>query len=286
MKRLLYLIVALVATASSVMAKNPVSINEMTFNIRLDTPVDKENQWCHRSTYAAEVVRFHNVDIFGAQEVLHNQLIDLLDGLNGYAYVGVGRTDGKEKGEYSPIIYKKDRFSVESSGNFWLSEDMNAPGVKGWDAACERVATWAIMRDKRSESRFFMLNTHLDHMGKVARHEGAKLVIEQVHKLSKGLPVFVTGDFNATPDDDPIKVITNPDDPWHLTHSRDIAELRYGIEGTFQNFGRIPVEEMQWIDYIFVSDKVRVLRNGAITDHKGWQYPSDHLPVIAEVVIP
>ena len=163
---------------------------------------------------------------------------------------------------------------------------MNAPGVKGWDAACERVATWAIMRDKRSGSRFFMLNTHLDHMGKVARHEGAKLVIEQVHKLSKGLPVFVTGDFNATPDDDPIKVITNPDDPWHLTHSRDIAELRYGIEGTFQNFGRIPVEEMQWIDYIFVSDKVRVLRNGAITDHKGWQYPSDHLPVIAEVVIP
>ena len=97
------------------------------------------------------------------------------------------------------------------------------PWKKGWDAACERVATLAILKDKHTGKNFFFLNTHLDHMGKVARHEGASLVLEQAKKLSENLPIIVTGDFNAVPSDEPIQVLTNPSDPRHLTHSRTIA---------------------------------------------------------------
>ena len=210
MKKILLSFLSLFLSVSFLSAKQPdVPLNVMTFNIRMDTKDDGANQWSNRKDLAAGLVKFHNVDIFGAQEVLNHQLNDLLTCLPEYAYVGVGREDGKTKGEYAAIFYKKDRFVLEDSGNFWLAEDINAVGKKGWDAACERVATWGIFKDKESGKKFFFLNTHLDHMGKVARHEGASLVLEEAHKLAKGLPVIVTGDFNATPDDDPIKVLTD-----------------------------------------------------------------------------
>ena len=107
----------------------------MSYNIRYDNSGDKDNQWKFRRDFAADLVKFHEADVFGAQEVLNNQLNDLLDRLPEYAYVGVGREDGKTKGEYAPIFYRKDRFSVEKNGNFWLAEDINAVGKKCWDAA-------------------------------------------------------------------------------------------------------------------------------------------------------
>lgn len=273
-------------TVSILSAKKPdAPLKVMTFNIRLDTKVDGDNQWNNRKDFAADLVKFYNADIFGAQEVLNHQLNDLLTRMPGYAYVGVGREDGKTKGEYAPIIYKKDRFVLEDSGNFWLSEDINAVGKKGWDAACERVATWGIFKDRKSGKKFFFLNTHLDHMGKVARHEGASLVLEEAHKLSKGLPVIVTGDFNASPGDDPIKVLTDKNDSRHLIHSRDMADLKYGPEWTFHNYGRVPVEKRLWIDYIFVKGDIKVVSSGVLTDTLNHLYPSDHCPVIATLVI-
>ena len=200
-------------------------------------------------------------------------------------YVGVGREDGKTKGEYSPILYRKDRFSVVKSGNFWLAEDMNAVGKKGWDAACERVATWAIFKDKKSGKEFFFLNTHLDHMGQVARHEGASLVLKQVKLLSRNLPVIVTGDFNAVPTDDPIKVLTDEKDPRHLTHARTLAPLCYGPEWTFHDYGRVPLDERVWIDYIFVKGNVKVLRHGVLAESLDNLYPSDHCPVISRIIV-
>lgn len=177
MKRiLLCLMVALFATGCLFAKNNDEKMNVMSYNIRYDNSGDKDNQWKFRRDFAADLVKFYEADVFGAQEVLNNQLNDLLNRLPEYAYVGVGREDGKTKGEYAPIFYRKDRFSVEKSGNFWLAEDINAIGKKGWDAACERVATWAILKDKNTGKKFFFLNTHLDHMGKVARHEGASLM--------------------------------------------------------------------------------------------------------------
>ncbi|WP_293710752.1 endonuclease/exonuclease/phosphatase family protein [uncultured Parabacteroides sp.] len=286
MKKILLSFLSLFLSVSFLSAKQPdVPLNVMTFNIRMDTKDDGANQWSNRKDLAAGLVKFHNVDIFGAQEVLNHQLNDLLTCLPEYAYVGVGREDGKTKGEYAAIFYKKDRFVLEDSGNFWLAEDINAVGKKGWDAACERVATWGIFKDKESGKKFFFLNTHLDHMGKVARHEGASLVLEEAHKLAKGLPVIVTGDFNATPDDDPIKVLTDKNDPRHIIHSREIASLKYGPEWTFHDYGRIPNEKREWIDYIFVKGDIKVLRNGVLTDTLNSLYPSDHCPVMATLII-
>nr|WP_129732182.1 endonuclease/exonuclease/phosphatase family protein [Parabacteroides goldsteinii] len=286
MKKILLSFLSLLLSVSFLFAKQPdAPLNVMTFNIRMDTKEDGANQWSNRKDLAADLVKFHNVDIFGAQEVLNHQLNDLLARLPEYAYIGVGREDGKTKGEYAAIFYKKDRFVLEDSGNFWLAEDINAVGKKGWDAACERVATWGIFSDKLSGKKFFFLNTHLDHMGKVARHEGASLVLDEAHKLAKGLPVIVTGDFNATPDDDPIKVLTDKNDSRHITHSREIASIKYGPEWTFHDYGRIPNEKREWIDYIFVKGDIKVLRNGVLTDTLNNLYPSDHCPVMATLII-
>lgn len=284
MRKILFAVMVALLTMGNLFAREKEAMNVMSYNIRYDNSGDGENQWRNRKDFAANLVKFHEVDIFGAQEVLHNQLNDLLERLPEFDYIGVGREDGKTKGEYSPIFYRKDRFSVEKSGNFWLSEDINAVGKKGWDAACERVATWAVLRDKETGKRFFFLNTHLDHMGKVARHEGASLVLEQAKLLSGELPIIVTGDFNAAPSDEPIRVLTDPSDPRHLTHTRTIAALKYGPEWTFHDFGRVPLSKREWIDYIFVKGDFKVLRHGSLTDTLNTLYPSDHCPILTTLV--
>lgn len=283
MKKIVSTLLGLFLALPLLWAGNDLTV--MSYNIRYDNPGDGENQWKNRKDFAANLIRFYDADIFGAQEVLHNQLVDLSDRLPGYAHVGVGREDGKTKGEYAPIFYKNDRFQLVKSGNFWLAEDINAVGKKGWDAACERVATWAVLRDKQSGKEFFFLNTHLDHMGKVARHEGATLVLEQCRQLAGNLPVIVTGDFNAAPADEPIRVLTDPSDARHLTHTRDLATLKYGPEWTFHNFGKIPFAKREWIDYIFVKGNIRVGSHGVLTDTLNELYPSDHCPIICTIEI-
>lgn len=275
----------LIAQTSLGKGKTSPTVQVLSFNIRCDNAGDGNNQWKYRKDYAADLIKFYDVDIIGTQEVLPNQLNDLTDRLPDYDYIGVGREDGRNKGEYCAVFFKKDRFKVIDSGNFWLAEDKNAVGKKGWDAACERVVTWAIFKDKLSGKRFLFLNTHLDHMGKVARHEGAALVLQEVSELSKGLPAIVTGDFNATPEDDPICVLTDPGDPRHLTHTRTVAPLKYGPEGTFHDFGRIPAEKRSFIDYIFIKGNIKALRHGVLTDSNLHLYPSDHCPVLVTLVI-
>lgn len=261
------------------------SINVMSFNIRMDTKSDSLNQWSNRKDLAANVIKFYDVDICGAQEVLHNQLVDLTDRLPDFDYVGVGREDGKTKGEYSPILFNTKRFEAIKSGNFWLAEDKDIPGKKGWDAACERVATWAVLKDKSNGQSFFVINTHLDHMGKIARHEGAALLLNQIELLAGKLPVILTGDFNAKPTDDPIQVLLQLRNDIKLKHTRDLAKLKYGPEWTFHNFGRLPLEKRDWIDYIFVNGNFNVLKNAVITDTLNQLYPSDHCPVLVTLVL-
>lgn len=260
-------------------------IKVMTFNVRCVVESDGLNQWKNRKDYAADLVKFYSPDIWGAQEATHQQMTDLQERLPEYGYIGVGRDDGKTKGEYSPIFYRKDRFEPMENGYFWLAEKerMYTPGVLGWDAAYPRIATWCIFRDKQTGEKFFFINTHLDHESQKARHGGAELLLEQTEKLSQGLPAIMTGDFNAVPSDEPIQVITNTADSRSFVHTRTIAKLVYGPEWSFHDFGRIPFEQRQWLDYIFVKGGWKVDYNASLTDYKGDLFPSDHCPVMAQL---
>ena len=244
MKRIFLLFLPFLA-ASCGQVKQEVSapepINVMSFNIRYDNPEDSLDNWKFRKDRAANAIRFYNVDILGTQEVLHNQLEDLKQRLPEYDVIGVGREDGKEKGEYSALWYKKDRFTLIDSGYFWLSETPEVAGSKGWDGACERIASWAKLKDKVSGKEVFALNTHLDHVGIVARCEGISLMLNKVNQLSDGLPVIVTGDFNSEPESDVIKHVTDPTDPEHLTDARTASPIVMALRGATMISERFPM---------------------------------------------
>lgn len=238
-------------------------IRVATYNIRLDTPVDAVagNGWARRAPVVCQLVRFHDFDIFGAQEVLHNQLRDMLSGLPGYDYIGVGRDDGKTQGEYSPIFYKQSRFELLDSGVFWLSEQTDRPN-KGWDAALPRICTWGKFRDRESSDVFWFFNTHFDHIGKQARAESSRLILRKVNELAGKGTVILTGDFNVDQFNESYVLIINSG---ILSDSYDLAEKRYALNGTFNGFDLRSRTESR-IDHIFVSKPFRVLNYGILTD--------------------
>ena len=258
-------------------------VNVMTFNVRYDNPDDSLNNWNYRKDRVANAIRFYDADIVGTQEVLHNQMEDLRQRLPGYESIGVGREDGKEAGEYSALWYRADRFTAKESGWFWLSETPEVAGSKGWDGACERIATWAKLQDKLTGKELFVMNTHLDHVGVAARREGVKLVLDKIQELGGNLPVILTGDFNAEPESDVIKQVTDTADPEHLTDARTVADLVYGPNWTFHDFGSIPYEHRERIDYIFVKNGLEVLKYGILAETEGDAYLSDHAPVLVSV---
>ncbi|MDR0430879.1 MAG: endonuclease/exonuclease/phosphatase family protein [Tannerellaceae bacterium] len=260
----------------------PIDLHVMTFNIRYDNPGDSLNSWAYRKDIAAEVISQNNIDLLGTQEVLAHQLKDLETRLPGYKALGVGREDGKEKGEYCAILYKKDRFDEIKSGHFWLSETPEVAGSKGWDGACERIATWVVLKDKESKKELFFINTHLDHIGKAARREGVALLLNRAKETGKGLPVIITGDFNAEPESDVIKhVLENG----AFSDSRLVSPVATGIAGTFNDFGRIPAEKRDYIDYIFVTKEFTVYSYEVLPEKKGETYYSDHAPVVAKMTL-
>lgn len=258
-------------------------LNVMTFNIRYDNPDDKENNWKFRKDRVANAILFYEADLVGTQEVLHNQLMDLKERLSDFNTVGVGRIDGKTEGEYSAIFYNKKKFTEIKSGYFWLSENPEAVGVKGWDAACERIATWVILKIKNSGKEIFMLNTHFDHVGKVTRRESVNLLLDKVNKLSKGLPVIVTGDFNSTPNSEVIKSLTNKDDRRALVRSKELSPIVYGADYTYHEFGKIPFDQRDIIDYIFVKNNIKVSKYGILAETDRDEFLSDHNPILVKV---
>jgi endonuclease/exonuclease/phosphatase family metal-dependent hydrolase len=251
----------------------------MTYNIRMNTPDDGVNAWPLRKDKVIGLLKFHQADLFGIQEALPEQVNDLEAGFPDFDHVGVGRDDGISKGEHMCIFYRKSRFEKLADGNFWLSPTPEKPGL-GWDAACNRTCTWIKLKDKVTGKVFFHFNTHLDHRGATARLEGAKLILQKMGDLNQlNLPVILTGDFNSVKSGDPIQTIMKV-----LADSREKSETTpYGPEGTSGGFD---VKLMPGIiDYIFINDQVKVSRHGFLTDSWGLFYPSDHLPVLAEVRI-
>lgn len=276
-------IVLMLTIFSSIQAQQP--LNVMTFNIRYDTPNDSLNAWRYRKDKAASQILFHEAHMVGLQEALIGQINDLLERLPKYKSIGVGRDDGKQKGEFSSILYDTTRLQLLQTQTFWLSEQPTVAGSKSWDAAITRIVTWAKFRDRFTKKTFFHFNTHFDHIGKIARRESAKLLLQKIRDIAGTTTIIVTGDFNATPQDEPIQVITDVNNPLHLVDTKTLSQLpHYGPQGTFSGFG--PYERTnEPIDYIFIKKGVKVLQHATLSQNWGGRYSSDHYPVFARVVI-
>lgn len=256
----------------------------MTFNIRLDLASDSLNAWSFRKDKLVSQILFHDVDLLGVQEAQPHQMRYLETVLPEFQSVGVGRDDGKNEGEYSAIYYRKARFKILASSTFWLSETPGKPGKKGWDAACNRIVTWAKLEDRKSGNVIFHFNTHLDHMGQIARRESARLILKAVDSISGKIPALVTGDFNAFPSDEPIRILTDSSNSGHLTDSRLVSQMpHYGPTGTFTGFGAKEQSD-QPIDYIFFNRGFKILRHATLSQTWQGRFSSDHFPVWAEVL--
>jgi len=277
-----FLSIFLFVSACSPGSSGDIELRVMTYNVRFDNPGDGQNAWVFRREAAATLVRGLSADLIGTQEMLKNQLDDFLERLPDYGYVGVGREDGRTAGEYSAVFYRRDRFEVVESDTFWLSQTPEVPGSKGWDAACERIVTRAIFREKSSGLELIFFNTHLDHVGQTARRESARLLVERISQLAEGRPVILSGDFNAPPGSEPIRVIL---DSGFLSDSRSLAGTVTGPDWSFHGFGLLPEEQRQLIDFVFVSRHFRVLEYRNIFERVNNTYHSDHNPVLVKLEI-
>ena len=264
-------------------SKTKLDLIVITYNIRLDTSDDGEYSWEHRKEQAGAMAKAQDCDLIGTQEVLNHQLEDLKAALPEYEAVGVGRADGKTEGEYSSLLYKKDRFDALDSGTFWLSETPEVAGSKGWDGACERVASWVLLKDKETLREVFFINTHLDHVGVEARREGVNLLLERAYKLAKDAPIVLTGDFNAEPESDVIFNVINPEKERHLLSTHEVAQEVKGTNWTFHDYDRLDINKREYIDYIFVSAPVTVKSYEVLPMKYEGQFVSDHCPVVANI---
>lgn len=281
MKKIVFFLFLIAAAASTAQSQH---LNIATYNIRYQNNGDsiKGNAWSKRCPVICEMVRFHDFDIWGAQEVLYSQLNDLLKGLGEYGYVGVGRDDGKTQGEYAPVFYKKDKFTCLQSGHFWLSPVTDKPN-KGWDAALPRICTWLRMQENGTNRIFWFFNLHFDHIGVIARRESAKLVLSKIKEMCAEEPVILTGDFNVDQHDESYILIKTSG---KLTDTYETAKIRYAQTGTFNDFNPNENSDSR-IDHIFVSSGFDVIRYGILTDSyrdsTSIRLPSDHFPVKVEI---
>lgn len=249
----------------------------ITYNIRNDNPKDSLNNWHNRKKEIINLFKYYEPDIFGIQEGLENQLNYIDQNLVHYSRIGVGRDDGKQKGEFSPIYYDRNKFSLINESTFWLSDQDDIVSV-GWDASMERICTYGVFENKTTQKRIFVLNTHFDHKGKIARESSSKLILSKIKDINKNnYPVILLGDFNAEPETKPIRILKK-----ELIDGAELSKNGiYGPYGTYTGFTKNVLAKKR-IDYIFIKNlKVKGYRH--IDDKmKNNNYLSDHLPVLIE----
>ncbi len=266
-------------------AKPAAEIRVMTYNIRLDTPTDGEDAWPRRRSAVSALVRFHAPDILGMQEVRLHQRDQLASDLGDYVFLGVGRDDGREGGEFSSLAFRRDRFRLVEHGEFWLSPTPAAPS-RGWDAAFPRLVTWGSLIDKATGRGVLALNTHWDHVGVEARLQSGRMIRDWIgsHRKRRQSVVFM-GDFNAPAAEASFQALVRPG-PGALTAAISLsATPPFGPAGTFNGFDILRADAAP-IDHILVSEDVRVVRHGVLTQHDAGRLPSDHYPVMADIALP
>lgn len=284
-------------------AQNTLPLKVGSYNIRYDNKWDREadNAWEERLPVIASILNWEEVDVFGAQEVLVHQLKDMEQALPDYAYYGVGRDDGKEEGEFAPVFYKKDKFKLLQTGDFWLSETPDKPSV-GWDAALPRICTYVELEEKETGKRFWFFNLHMDHIGIKAREESSKLVVNKIKEIAEEDPVFLTGDFNV---DQKNEIYTILSKSGILNDAFEETDQKMAWNGTFNAFDTALWTDSR-IDHIFVTKGVEVDKYAVLTEtyrrvltdeevKKGdfpeelssqpaeVRLPSDHFPIFARV---
>lgn len=254
-------------------------IKVMTYNIKYDNINDTVNNWNDRKEKLVELIEHYSPSFIGMQEALHRQVAYIDSSLTGYTYIGVGREDGKQKGEYSEIHYDSTRYKVLEHDTFWLSDTPNKPSV-GWDAALERICTYGLFENRETGKKLWFFNTHFDHKGETARKNSAQLIVDKIEKINTdNLPVVLTGDFNLAPDEKPIQTIKS-----YMEDGQDITQTPfYGPTGSFNGFDSEMILDRR-IDYIFVKNFI-VKSYTHIDDRlENLKYISDHLPVLATLV--
>ena len=263
-------------TISSNIYSQPHSI--ISYNIRYDNNWDIENSWKIRRNKISKILGQYSPSIIGIQEGLLNQVQYIDSSLIDYDYVGVGRDDGKMKGEFCAIYFDTTRYVLLKNSTFWLSETPDTISV-GWDAALERICTYGLFKDRITKEEFWVFNTHFDHIGVVAREKSSELILKRINKINyQSLPVILMGDFNSIPNSSPVKEIKT-----ELSDALQISlEKLQGPRGTFNGFNKdLPIEKR--IDYIFTND-LKVLSYTHINDRlNNNRHISDHLPVMIKI---
>ena len=250
----------------------------ISFNVRYSSApeIDGDNRWELRRDASVKMVAKHKPLVMGLQEACPDQ-IDFLDlNLTGYKHIGVGRDDGKRAGEMMAIYYDTTRLTLLDSGTFWLSETPEKVSL-GWDAACNRTCTWGHFKMKDTDFEFLYFNTHLDHLGSLARKNSIKLIVAKMTELNPdNVPVFLSGDFNSTTDDpifDPLKA--------SLKDAREVSAISDKII-TYNGFGTVtdnPNTRKEWvIDHIFFSG-VNPMAFMVLNGNYGVPFISDHYPI-------
>lgn len=261
----------------------------MTYNIRYDNAQDSLNAWTYRKDKVANLIQFHEADIIGMQEALFNQVNYLDEQLTDFDWCGEGRDDGKEAGEFSPIFYNTNLFTLLEDSTFWLSETPEVPS-KSWDSSLNRIVTWAKFTYKPTGTDFYFFNTHFDHRGQIAREESAKLLVLKITDIVGSEPVILTGDFNSTPESFPYTVIVGTAESEAMVPLKDAFNHsilpHHGALKSSSGFAVTDSLRGNRIDYIFVRNNIEVLKHGILTDFQEGNFPSDHLPVLAQIKFP
>ncbi len=270
----LSLLTALPANA----AAQPQDLRVMSFNIRYGTAQDGQNHWDLRKDFLVETIAEENPDVIGVQEALHAQLQFLLEQLPAYAMLGVGRDDGKTAGEYTAILYRKARLSVQDSDTFWFSDTPSVVASTSWGNKITRICTWARFTvDGRAP--LYVYNVHLDHQSQPSRERSAKLLRERIEARQPKAPFVVTGDFNAGESNAAVATMTA--DGFALDTFRVLHKDAQPV-GTFSGFEAQRVDGEK-IDYVFVSPDLTVEEAAIVRTARSGRTPSDHFPVTARV---